>query len=77
MDLSGAFFQRVAMAHFLDVTLESHKGRESSESLLELFPISLSSWPSMAAPAYAMAPLFWGDSAIVPEWEFVLLYGFI
>lgn len=30
------------MAHFLDVTLESHKGRELSESLLELFPISLS-----------------------------------
>jgi hypothetical protein len=25
---------------------------------------------------HAMAPLFWGDSAIVPEWEFVL-YGFI
>lgn len=33
------------MAHFLDVTLESQKGktlRESSESLLELFPIPLS-----------------------------------
>ena len=41
------------MAHFLDVTLESQKGREasrdedsrnSSESLLEFFPISLSHW---------------------------------
>ena len=33
-----------AMAHFLDVTLESQKGEflESSESLLEFFPISLS-----------------------------------